>query len=266
MSDADRRIGSAHATSAMLRLALRCPTASTRLSSLLLCHRLFQGNEMAALAAIQHVIAPPPPPLDLPDDAEWTPAVPPGQVLLEEMVSAIGATVQAVASPTPETVVEREAAVAACNLLEHLLVNGGLSARELATRIPMNIGRGEGQAGSMYGWGGSIMRGGSRTHLVLPWWCDFPARDGKERKYLLDWVAYLLHECLDAGRALESLQVALFRLLAVWTSTCRTAARALLKNTSNLFIIDLIAPRTTQAAAAASGLPESLGAGRYTHQ
>lgn len=37
---------------------------------------------------------------------------------------------------------EREAAQAACGLLEQLLVTGGLSARELATRIPLNIGRG----------------------------------------------------------------------------------------------------------------------------
>ena len=35
------------------------------------------------------------------------------------------------------------------------------------------------------------------------------AGDGKERKLLLDWVTYLLAQCLEAGPALEPVQVRL---------------------------------------------------------
>lgn len=79
----DRASGNAYAIALFLRQSLRHSGLSTRLSSLLLTHRTFDANDMAAIQAIQHIIAPPPPPIDLPDDAEWTPSVPPGQVLLE---------------------------------------------------------------------------------------------------------------------------------------------------------------------------------------
>jgi hypothetical protein len=65
------------------------------------------------------------------------------------------------------------------------------------------------------------------------------AEDQVSRPLALDWVAWLLGRCLEAGPALEGLQVALLRLLAVWVAGCQPAAHLLLKST-NLFIVELI--------------------------
>jgi hypothetical protein len=41
------------------------------------------------------------------------------------------------------------------------------------------------------------------------------ARDGKERRFLLDWVTYLLQQCLDAGTSLEGVQVPSFAIIFI---------------------------------------------------
>ena len=129
----DRENGSAFLSSVLVRLALHWPLAGTRDAALMLCHRLVKDNEMAATMTMQHVIAPPLPPLDSPEDEEWMPAVPWGTVLLEELgVSLRSDLAQKDGSAT-------ECAQVACFLLEHILVQGGLSAKEIATRIPAPV-------------------------------------------------------------------------------------------------------------------------------
>ena len=87
---------------------------------------------------IQHIIAPPLPPLDLPDDEEWTPAVSWGRVLLEVVGSSMRSALAYASSNRDASGLakECEAAQVSCFLLEHIIVQGGLTAKELATRIP----------------------------------------------------------------------------------------------------------------------------------
>jgi hypothetical protein len=47
--------------------------------------------------------------------------------------------------------------------------------------------------------------------------------------------------------------VALLRVLAAWTAGCSTAARSILRNTSNLFLVSLISAKGTNGSGAISG-------------
>ena len=215
----DRENGSAYLSAVLLRVALHAPFSFVRAAALTVVYRLLEGNEMACVMMVQHIIAPPLPPLDLPDDDEgWAPASPLGVVLLEELITAI---TQSLAAGGGEEV---EAAQAACFLLEHVLGQGGLAASELATRIPTNLGS-DGTDGTDGG-------------------------DQEGRKLLLDWVTYLLEECVKspAAGALEGVAVAMLRLLAVWTSGCQAAARQLLCSTANLFLFDLLAKKKASSS------------------
>ena len=49
-----------------------------------------------------------------------------------------------------------------------------------------------------------------------------------------------LKQCLDVGPALEGIQVSLLRLIACWTESCQTVARALLRSPSSFFFVELI--------------------------
>jgi hypothetical protein len=145
ISGREQGVGSAYAASALVRQALWWPKRSTRLVALLVCQRLFRGNMVRSFLAMQHIIAPPPPPIDMPDDEMYVPTVPTGRVLLDGLVEAIQCALRSQAQPAddPQALFEREAAQAACYLLEQVLEHGGPTTRELATRIPLNLGLGE---------------------------------------------------------------------------------------------------------------------------
>ncbi|CAM9600060.1 unnamed protein product, partial [Hapterophycus canaliculatus] len=49
---------------------------------------LFHGNELVCTQMVSHIIAPPPPPLELEDIEAWVPPTPPGKVLLDSLAAS----------------------------------------------------------------------------------------------------------------------------------------------------------------------------------
>ena len=90
---------------------------------------------MAALLLVQHIIAPPPPSLE----DEELPPVPVGRVLLDEFLRAVNNAL----SSQHRGPFEAEIAHTACSLFEGILVEGGPSTKELASRIQLEGGPGK---------------------------------------------------------------------------------------------------------------------------
>eukprot|EP00903_Cladosiphon_okamuranus_P005357 g5352.t1 len=176
---------------------------------------LFHGNEVVCTQVVSHIIAPPPPPLELEDIEAWVPPIPPGKVLLDSLAACAKVLLEGddgesegrgIAAARATDVMSR-----GCSIVSMLFTHGGALAKELSLRVPLAPGP-----------------GAHPTTLLHA---------------LLRWLELTTSEAQLFGRAAADAAVSLMRLVCGWVYGCPAAARELLQNPANLFVIDVAAGR-----------------------
>ncbi|CAM9465788.1 unnamed protein product [Chrysoparadoxa australica] len=198
---------------------------------------LYSGNALGCAQFMSHIVAPPPPPMDLDVSlADWVPPTPAGKALLEKMQSAYG-TLMSDASTAAGGQVDQgdldkegansasgasEVIVRSCAVLSLMLEEGGAAAQEIALRVP-------------------IASAGGGTPLL----CS-----------LMQWVEGAVvairskgGHTYSGGHQLEQACLSLLQLLCVWMRGSLPAVTAFLASPSNLFVVDAAAFRGDSAAA-----------------
>jgi predicted nucleic acid-binding Zn-ribbon protein len=156
---------------------------------------------------LSHVIAPPPPPLDIaPEDLElWEPPVPAGKVLLLHMAQSAADS-------------DAAALTAACRVLDLLLLHGGGTTQEIALRVPLCLREGEQPLPLL--------------QCVLLW-LEEAVMAAQEQSSTA---------AATAAAASTAAEV-LLQLLCRWLYGCSTAVSELLANPASLLIVDIAAQR-----------------------
>jgi Uso1 / p115 like vesicle tethering protein, head region len=154
---------------------------------------------------LSHIIAPPPPPLDIaPEDLElWEPPVPAGKVLLLHMAQAAASS-------------DAAALTAACRVLDLLLLHGGGTTQEIALRVPLCLREGEQPLPLL--------------QCVLLW--------------VEEAVMAAQQQSSTAATSTSTTAEVLLQLLCRWLNGCSTAVSELLANPASLLIVDIAAQRS----------------------
>ncbi|CAM9720805.1 unnamed protein product, partial [Ectocarpus sp. 13 AM-2016] len=205
---------------------------------------LFHGNELVCTQVVSHIIAPPPPPLELEDIEAWVPPTPPGKVLLDSLAAAAKTLFEdggnnndngngegrRVAATQAADVISR-----GCMIISMLFTHGGALAKELSLRVPLAAATGAHPT--------------TLLHVLLHWLelatSHRPASTATDRGAPsssssgdghLGRPAVYGHTAADAGISLE-------RLLCGWMYGCPAAVVEMLDNPANLFVVDVAAGR-----------------------
>ncbi|CBJ27263.1 vesicle docking protein P115 [Ectocarpus siliculosus] len=205
---------------------------------------LFHGNELVCTQVVSHIIAPPPPPLELEDIEAWIPPTPPGKVLLDSLAAAAKTLFEGrgdnndngdgegrrVAATQAADVISR-----GCMIISMLFTHGGALAKELSLRVPLAAATGAHPT--------------TLLHVLLHWLelatshpppstatdrgapSSSRSGDGPLGRPTVDG-----HAAADAGISLE-------RLLCGWMYGCPAAVVEMLDNPANLFVVDVAAGR-----------------------
>ncbi|CAM9819325.1 unnamed protein product [Ectocarpus sp. 6 AP-2014] len=205
---------------------------------------LFHGNELVCTQVVSHIIAPPPPPLELEDIEAWIPPTPPGKVLLDSLAAAAKTLFEGGGDNNDNGDGEGRRAAATqaadvisrgCMIISMLFTHGGALAKELSLRVPLAAATGAHPT--------------TLLHVLLHWLelatshppastatdrgapSSIRSGDGPLGRPTVDG-----HAAADAGISLE-------RLLCGWMYGCPAAVVEMLDNPANLFVVDVAAGR-----------------------
>ncbi|CAM9566588.1 unnamed protein product, partial [Ectocarpus fasciculatus] len=193
---------------------------------------LFHGNELVCTQVVSHIIAPPPPPLELEDIEAWIPPTPPGKVLLDSLAEAAKTLFEGGGNSATQAadVISR-----GCMIISMLFTHGGALAKELSLRIPLAAAQGAHPT--------------TLLHVLLHWLelatSHPPATTETDRGAPSSGRSgdgHLGRPAVD-GRAAADAGISLVRLLCGWMYGCPAAVLEMLDNPANLFVVDVAAGR-----------------------
>ncbi|CAM9927954.1 unnamed protein product, partial [Ectocarpus sp. 8 AP-2014] len=207
---------------------------------------LFHGNELVCTQVVSHIIAPPPPPLELEDIEAWVPPTPPGKVLLDSLAAAAKTLFEGggdnndndngngegrrVAATQAADVISR-----GCMIISMLFTHGGALAKELSLRVPLAAATGAHPT--------------TLLHVLLHWLelatSHRPASTATDRgapSSSRSGDGHLGRPTVD-GHAAADAGISLERLLCGWMYGCPAAVVEMLDNPANLFVVDVAAGR-----------------------
>ncbi|CAN0494311.1 unnamed protein product, partial [Ectocarpus sp. 12 AP-2014] len=209
---------------------------------------LFHGNELVCTQVVSHIIAPPPPPLELEDIEAWVPPTPPGKVLLDSLAAAAKTLFEdggdnndndsdsgngegrRVAATQAADVISR-----GCMIISMLFTHGGSLAKELSLRVTLAAATGAHPT--------------TLLHVLLHWLelatSHRPASTATDRgapSSSRSGDGHLGRPAVD-GHAAADAGISLERLLCGWMYGCPAAVVEMLDNPANLFVVDVAAGR-----------------------
>ncbi|CAM9275437.1 unnamed protein product [Scytosiphon promiscuus] len=212
--------------------------------------RLLHGNELGCTQLVSHIIAPPPPPLELEDIEAWVPPTPPGKMLLDSLAASAKVLFDDGSGGGNDGASGKAATQAAdvmsrgCMILSMLFTHGGALAKEISLRIPFSPAPGAHLTTLLHvllRWL-ELATSHSSTAPAAP--ATIPAEmgaansgKGVEPSNSADRTASII------GRATADAGISVMRLLCGWMYGCSAAAREVLENPANLFVVDVAAGR-----------------------
>ncbi|CAM9195290.1 unnamed protein product, partial [Laminaria digitata] len=223
---------------------------------------LFHGNELVCTQVVSHVVAPPPPPLELEDIEAWVPPVPPGKVLLDSLEASAkvvfdgGGFDGGAAGTAGQDGSGRRGSAAVhaadvmsrgCKIMAMLLTHGGGLAKEIALRVPLSAGPESHPTTLLHVLLRWLELATSRPPSPTPNPSNTPASKDRDSSSSSSSSSTpgppSGNGDVNAEAGVSAEAISLMRLLCGWLYGCPAAVRELLANPANLFVVDVAAGR-----------------------